>query len=307
MVRLDHPASLSRIPKPLALAIGVFDGVHLGHRAVLAQAHADAATWAGEAVAVTFDPHPAKILRPEAAPALLTSTEQKLNLMSGLGFAYALVIPFDRKMAGTTAEDFLELLTANRNLQEIVVGQGWRFGKGRTGTPELLRAVGVQHGFAAIEIPSVAVDGLPVSSTRIRRAIAAGDFAAAERCLGREYSVCGTVVEGRHDGQALGFPTANLSPANAQFPPDGVYAVRVILPGGIPHPAVANLGCRPTLETDGKRMLEVHIPGFSGNLYGSTLEVVFSRHLRNEKKFASRSDLIQQIQCDIQQAASLES
>lgn len=303
MVTLTRIEELSNAPGPLVLAIGVFDGAHLGHRAVLSRALEDAAALGGSAVAITFDPHPARILRPEAAPQLLTPTRHKLSLLASLGFRFALVMPFDRALAGTSARDFVEQLSnAHPALREIVVGQGWAFGKGRCGTVDLVQKIGVTRGFEAVEIPPVLVDGIPVSSTRIRRAVAAGDLEVARACLGRDFSIQGTVIEGQHRGRALGFPTANLRSTESQLPPGGVYAVRVFLPDGQWLPAVANLGLRPTMTSDGVRLLETHIPGFSGDLYGADIEVAFLQFLRGEKKFSSIEALADQITKDVELA-----
>lgn len=294
------------MPGPLALAIGVFDGVHLGHLAILQRTLAEARQCGGTPVVVTFHPHPTKILRPQAYSRLLTSTPHKLRIIGDLGFAHALVIPFDEAFAHTPAADFLEALGRGaRRLEAIVVGCGWRFGHRREGTVDLIRSVGGRMGFRALEIPAVHAGGGLVSSTRIREAIREGKFEEARLCLGRPYTILGTVVPGRRLGRKLGFPTANLSAHNEQFPPDGVYAGKALLPGQS-LPAVINIGFRPTISEELERNLEVHIPDFEADLYGRDMEVEFSHFLRPEQKFASVEQLAHQIAKDVEAVRRLE-
>lgn len=305
MNRLTSISGLGSLRGPLTLAIGVFDGVHLGHQAVLKRALTDAAKSCGKAVAITFNPHPAKILRPEAAPRLLTSTPHKLRLIKGLGYEHALVITFDAAMAATSATDFLHSLhTSCRKLAGIVVGCGWAFGKNREGTVDLIRQYGLQNGFEAVEIPAVQWEGENVSSTRIRKAVELGDFETARQCLGRPYAILGTVIKGRQLGRTLGFPTANLRAHNEQFPPDGVYAISTTIHGS-PYRGVANIGVRPTTESHGERALEVHLLNFNADLYNQEIEISFLSHLRNEIKFPSLADLKTQIARDIKTAGSI--
>jgi riboflavin kinase/FMN adenylyltransferase len=292
-------AELEKIQGPVTLAIGVFDGVHLGHQAVLNRARDDAAKMGGTPVAITFDPHPAKFLRPERAPRLLTSTPHKLRLFEKLGYQNALVIPFDAVTATTPAEEFLRSLhTACTALAGIVVGCGWMFGQGREGTVQLIRETGVRLHFDAVEIPSVLLDGEPVSSTRIRKAVESGDLPMAARCLGRPFEIMGTVVPGRQLGRTIGFPTANLRAHNEQFPPNGVYAVRAAFDNRT-LPGVANIGVRPTVESAGERLLEVHLFDLEEDIYGKDLEVTFVRFLRSEQKFSHMQALKTQIAEDL--------
>ena len=293
---------LASLPGPVVFAAGVFDGMHLGHQAVLRSALDSARSAGGTAVALTFDPHPSKILRPENASRLLTSTRHKLHLIGELGIPDVLVIPFDETFAAVEAEDFLRrLCSSSRNLVRICVGKGWRFGHARRGDAEMLRRLGPELGFETTEVEPVAIGGTMVSSTLIRQAVESGDLEAARRFLGREYSVLGTVIRGDGLGKTLGFPTANLAAHNEQFPPDGVYAVRV-LAGSQAVPGVANIGTRPTTKTNGEKLLEVHLIGFSGDLYGRDIETEFLRFLRPEKKFADLDALRAQIALDVQSA-----
>ncbi|MEI6070630.1 MAG: bifunctional riboflavin kinase/FAD synthetase [Verrucomicrobiae bacterium] len=301
----DSMDGLSSIPGPLALAAGVFDGMHHGHRAVLHAALDAARESGGSAAVLTFDPLPSKILRPDRAPHLLTSTPHKLALMRELGIRHVLVIAFDEKFAALEAEDFLRRLSAAAcSLRRICVGQGWKFGRAQRGDGTLLRALGPELGFETTEVSPVTIDGLPVSSTLIRQSVKSGDLDQAERLLGRRYSILGTVRHGEGLGRQLGFPTANLAAHNEQFPPDGVYAVRVRV-GAARFPGVANIGTRPTVTSDGERLLEVHLLDFSENLYGQDIEAEFVRFLRPEKKFSGLPSLRDQIARDAGSARAI--
>ena len=294
---------LASLPGPLVVAAGVFDGMHPGHKVVLQSALDAAGIAGGTAVALTFDPHPSKILRPQNAARLLTSTRHKLRLMEEFGMASVLVIPFDKGFASVEAEDFLrQLSSAARDLVRICVGTGWRFGRARRGDADLLRRLGPGLDFETTEVRPVQIDGVTVSSTLIRQFVESGDLESASRFLGRNYSVLGTVIPGDGLGGKLGFPTANLAAHNEQFPPDGVYAVRVHL-GGRVISGVANIGTRPTVKNSGERLLEVHLLDFSGDLYGQDIEAEFLRFLRPEKKFPDLDALRVQIALDVRAAA----
>jgi len=300
---LTSIADLASVPDPVFLAIGVFDGVHLGHKAVIERAASDAKAAGGTAVAVTFNPHPMRVLRPENAPRLITSTQHKTRLIKKLGATHLLVIPFDAAFAATTPEQFIQSLHgACKSLREICVGHQWSFGKDRTGNLEMLKILGDKLGFDEIGIPAVEIDGQVVSSTLIRSAVENGDLSTAARLLGREYTVLGTVVEGDHLGEKLGYPTANLSAHNEQFPPNGVYAVEAICREK-KYQGVVNIGIRPTLyEKDGRRLLEIHLFDFHENIYGEDIEVFFRRFNRKEQKFASLDELKAQIARDCEAA-----
>lgn len=305
METLGSIAELRRLPGPVSIAVGVFDGVHLGHRAVLRAALDSASGSSGVAVALTFDPHPSKILRPGQAARLLTSTRHKLALIGEMGFRHVLVVPFDQTFAAVPAEDFVRQLHGEcGDLRAICVGEGWRFGHGRAGDVGLLERLGTELGYSTVEVAPVRIGETVVSSTLIREAIASGDLNAAESYLGRRYAVLGTVIKGDGRGRQLGFPTANLSAHNEQFPSDGVYAVRVQV-GCRTLPGVANIGTRPTLYSQGERLLEVHLPGFSGDLYDQDLGVEFVTFLRGEQKFASLDDLRGQIAKDVVSALAV--
>ena len=289
------------------LAIGFFDGVHTGHHEVIRRAQAAAEVEGGTAVIATFDPHPIKVLRPESAPRLLTSTLHKSLILGQLGVSHLLIIPFDSTLAALTPEEFIGTLAAASNpLGSITVGYNWAFGKGRSGNLETLTALGKMLGFEVYGVAPVFVDDEPVSSTRVRLAVACGDFPAAARLLGRDYSVHGTIVQGRQLARKLGFPTANLALEAEQLPPIGVYAVKATV-AGKSLKGVANLGLRPTVEEDGsaKRQLEVHLFDHNGDLYGQGIEVRFIQRLRDEMKMNSLEALKAQIGIDADNARSV--
>jgi riboflavin kinase/FMN adenylyltransferase len=297
---------LARLPGPLFLAIGVFDGVHRGHQAVISTSADHAQMENGTPVVVTFDPHPMKVLRPEKAPHLLTATQHKIALIRELGVRHLLVIHFDKQFAATEPEDFVEQLARHsKPLREICVGHEWSFGKNRRGSLDLLKKLGARLGFSVVGIPPVTINGTVVSSTAIRQAIQAGDLAKAATMLGRDYTILGTVVRGDKLGKQIGFPTANLSAHSEQFPPNGVYLARAILDGTI-YPGVINLGYRPTVSSGTpQRVLEIHLLDFNRDIYGKELEVSFVRYLRPEKKFENMEALARQINLDVKQAREL--
>ncbi len=299
-------SELSKLRGPLFLAIGVFDGVHLGHQAVISTSAQHARAANGTPIVVTFDPHPEKVLRPKTAPHLLTATPHKIALIRDLGVAHLLIITFDKQFAATEPEEFVhELVEHSKSLREICVGHEWSFGKNRRGNLKLLNQFGARFDFGVVGIPPVTVNGELVSSTTIRKAVETGDLAKAAQMLGREYTVLGTVVSGDNRGKKIGFPTANLSAHNEQFPPNGVYFAEAKLEGVI-YPGVVNLGYRPTVDTrKSERILEIHLFDFDHDIYGKDLEVRFIRYLRPETKFESVEALVRQIGLDVKQARKL--
>jgi riboflavin kinase/FMN adenylyltransferase len=303
---LDAIDQLGAVPGPVYLAIGVFDGVHLGHRAVIRRALADAGRGGGSGVAVTFDPHPARILRPGAAPRLITSSPHKARLLADLGVRWLLVIPFNLEFAATPPETFIRSLhAACRPLREICVGHEWSFGRNRSGNLALLQRMGDELGFDEVGVPAFQVAGVVASSTLIREKIERGDLDEVARFLGRAYSILGTVIGGEQLGRQLGYSTANLSAHSEQFPPDGVWVVQARL-GHERFGGVANIGCRPTVSGgETKRLLEVHLFDFDRDIYGAELEVFFKRHLRPERKFAHTEELKAQIAADCAAARRL--
>ena len=307
MKTLHAISDLTALPGPVHLAIGFFDGVHTGHQEVIRRAQTAAAADGGAVVVATFDPHPMKFLRPGTAPRLLTSTLHKSLILGQLGVTHLLIIPFDSTLAALTPDQFIgTLAAAARPLGSITVGYNWAFGKDRGGNVDTLTALGKTLGFQVHGLPPVIVADEPVSSTRVRLAVERGDFPAAARLLGRDYSVHGTIVQGRQLARKLGFPTANLSLEAEQLPPIGVYAVKATV-AGKSLKGVANLGLRPTVEDDGsaKRQLEVHLFDHTADLYGEGIEVRFIQRLRDEMKMNSLEALKAQIALDAAQARSV--
>jgi riboflavin kinase/FMN adenylyltransferase len=303
---LHSISDLASLPGSLFLAIGVFDGVHRGHQAVISTSARHAHEADGTPVVVTFNPHPQKVLRPNDAPHLLTATQHKIGLIRSLGVAHLLIIEFNREFAATPPEDFVKQLGQHsKPLQEICVGHEWSFGRNRSGNLALLKKLGAELEFNVVGIPPVMVNGDVVSSTAIRNAIKQGDFEKAAGMLGRCYSIVGTVTGGDKLGKKLGFPTANLSAHSEQFPPDGVYLAEAWIEGVLYH-GVVNLGVRPTVARgEPQRTLEIHILDFARDIYGHEVEVRFLQYLRAEKKFPNVEALIRQIETDVQKARKL--
>jgi riboflavin kinase/FMN adenylyltransferase len=290
-----------------SVAIGTFDGVHLGHRAVLAEARAWADRLGGELVAVTFTPHPAEVVRPEAGPIpWITPPPARARQLRGLGVDRVEELRFDPALAAVPAEAFVtDTLVGRLGAGRVTVGEGFRFGAGGRGDVRVLAALGERSGFGVSVVAPVLVEGLPAASTRVRRAVAAGDLDLAARLLGRPFSVSGRVVEGDRRGRTLGFPTANLEwPQQVALPPDGVYAAWARLPSGAVHRAAASLGRRPTFG-GGPRRLEAHLIGFAGDLYGAELELWLWRRLRDEARFADADALAAAIADDVARCRAL--
>ena len=299
---LHQLADLQTLRGPVYLAIGIFDGVHRGHQALIEEAQADAKKTGGTAVVMTFEPHPMMFFQRSEPPLRLSNPRHKELLLERQGVTHLAVLPFEASRAGQTAGEFVaDLRTACRPLGGVVVGADWKFGKGRTGDVALLRQLG---GFEVDGIPAVMLDGEAISSTAIRLAVARGDLAVAEKALARPYAVFGPVVHGSGAGRKLGFPTANIDIAGYQLPPDGVYAANVRI-GDKVFNGIANLGIRPTISHDSKRVLEVHLFEFEGDLYDMDVEVEFLRFVRPEKKFGSVDELRAQIAKDIDSAKNL--
>ena len=296
-------AELAELPGPLFLAIGVFDGVHLGHQAVISTSARHATEAGGTPVVVTFDPHPVKVLRPDDAPHLITATRHKIALIRDLGVGHLLVLRFDETFAATAPEQFVAQLVGNsRPLREICVGHEWSFGKGRAGNLALLKQLGLTHNFNVVGVEAVTMNGEVVSSTAIRKAVAEGNLTKATQMLGREYTILGTVIAGEKLGRKLGFPTANLSAHSEQFPPNGVYVVEARRAGNLQR-GVANLGYRPTVSGErSERLLELHLFDLDRDIYGEELEVRFLHYLRPEQKFENVAALKAQIARDVEQA-----
>lgn len=289
-------------PEPV-VTIGNFDGVHLGHQALVAVSRERARAREGTAVVLTFDPHPARVLSPDRAPASLMTIAQKGEMLGALGADRVAVLPFTAELAGRKAGDFARVVLARAlGARVVVVGEPFRFGRGREGDVETLRALGRELGFELVAVPPVLVGGSPVSSSRVRAALESGDVEGAGELLGRGFFVDGHVVQGAARGRALGFPTANVSPDNEILPATGVYACWSQEGGrGARIPAVANVGRRPTFG-GGPLGLEVHLLDWSGDLYGRRLRVSFASRLRGERAFPTPEALVGQIESDVRDA-----
>ena len=302
MKTLHSLKEMRTISKPLHLALGVFDGVHLGHQAVIREA-VDAAKQAGGLVGVlTFDPHPIQVLAPKKAPRrILASIQHKEDLLADLGVDILIVISFTEEFAQQEADVFLsEMISYCPELKTLTMGEDWKFGRRRRGDVALLQRFGAEHGVEVKTAESIRLEGERVSSTRIRQAIRDGNLHAVDEMLGRAFSVWGTVIKGRKLGRTIGFPTANLRVYNEQLPPDGVWVVEVILEHNKIYRGAGNLGVRPTVEGEnGQRQLEVHLLDFSGDLYGCEMEVEFLGFVRGEVRFDSLDELKSQILKDV--------
>lgn len=287
-------------PGDLHVAIGVFDGLHMGHQTVVKRAIDAAKKRGGEAALLTFDPHPIRVITPTKAPkGLLTPLPHKARIAESLGLEVFAPLHFDRAMVDMLAEDFLGEITSG-SVKTIAVGEDWRFGHNREGDVHFLRERAGSHEFTLEAVPPVMWKGDRISSTRIRQALLDGNLANVKSMLGRPWSFFGTVREGDRIGRTLGFPTANLIPVDVQLPPRGVWTALVRC-GTWNWKAVANLGFRPTVEGTETR-LEVHILDDNPDLYGKELEVELRHFLRSEAKFASRSELQAAIADDVAKA-----
>lgn len=286
--------------KKVCLAIGFFDGVHLGHQQIIRQTVADARQHGALALAVTFDRHPNIVVAPRRVPPLIYSLPQKLRVIESLGMDVLLQIHFDEKFSRQTGEDFIRQLARDLgSIQSLCVGADFVFGHRRSGNVALLKTLGGELGFAVHGLAAVSLDGQMISSTRIREAIRAGDFDDASQMLGRPYAIAGRVVAGDRVGQQLGFPTANLDVAGLVLPPGGVYAGLTGVKNNLYRVAL-NMGLRPTVVSAAPQLrVEAHLLDFNGDLYGMELEVEIGSRLRDEKKFASAAELRAQIERDI--------
>ena len=308
MVVIQDAYSTSDLPQGGVAAIGNFDAIHSGHRAILEQVVKRAAELSAPPIVLTFDPHPAAILRPEMpVPVRLTTPEQKEKLLNELGIAVLLVVRFTPELARTPAEPFVRDFLATRlKLKGIYVGSGFRFGHGRQGNLALLQEMGRELGFTAEGFQEVLYRGERISTSRIRQAIGEGRVEEAREMLGRPYSVTGVIVRGDRMGQKLGWPTINLASENKLVPADGVYASRVFFPS---YPAtfdsVTNIGTRPTVYENYQRVVESHILDFKADVYKQRVELYFHRRLREERIFHTVMDLSAQIRRDVEATREL--
>ena len=271
------------------VAIGTFDGVHRGHREVIR----------GADTVLTFDPHPLSVIHPEATPKLISTFPVKRDLIEGLGVAELVVIPFDKGFSSQTAEEFVqEVLIDRLGAEQVAVGENFRFGRGAKGTPEFLAE---HRDFETRVVPLVEAAGETISSSHIRGLVAAGEVGTAAKFLGGPFLFEGEVVQGDKRGRELGMPTANLVPDDAYVVPGhGVYAA-----WAHGYPAAVNVGVRPTFQTGRGLLVEAHLVGFDGDIYGETLRIAFLERLRGEKRFESVDELVAQMNRDVEQAREI--
>ena len=282
------------------VAIGVFDGMHLGHQAILKKIAKRARENDGTAILLSFHPHPQKIISPGDAPPLLQTTPQRVEMLESMGIDVFIRIPFDRKLSLLTAGEFGENILKTVGTREIHVGDNFKFGRGRLGDFATLEKMGNEYGFTLFRTETQFFRGKRISSTRIRNAIRNGQVELAGRLLNRPYEIEGTVVRGAGKGSTIGYPTANLDSDNELVPPSGVYVTRVTTESG-KYQGATNIGFRPTIENnpDMGSSIETHILGFEENLYGQKIKVSFCTRLRDEKRFESIEILADYIQKDI--------
>jgi riboflavin kinase / FMN adenylyltransferase len=288
------------------VTVGSFDGVHLGHQAVLEEIARRAGAAGRASVLVTFEPHPLEVVNPQAAPPLLTTGPERREILAQTALDYVLFLRFDRRLAGLSPEEFVQGILLDRcAMRELVIGHDHGFGRGRSGDVETLRRLGKEHGFDVDVVGAVDFGDQHVSSSRIRRAIAGGDLTTAAGMLGRPYQVIARVGQGEQRGRLLGVPTINLTEIAPQklLPPDGVYAVRVEWRSGRAG-GMLNQGPKPTFE-DGRRSLEAHLFGFDGDLYGEWVRMEWVERLRDTERFASVEALQQQLQRDRSRALAV--
>ena len=282
------------------LAVGVFDGVHLGHQALIRGLVGGAQAAGATPVAATFDPLPAQVLAQDPPQSTLADAPERAALLGHAGARAVIVFTFDKAFSQQTAEAFIKRVTSAGDVQRIVVGPDFQFGHGREGAVPALRTLGERYGFAVTVVEPIALGGAVVSSTRIRQALREGDLDTAQALLGRPYSVTGTIVRGEQRGRSLGFPTINVAPPpDKLLPHDGIYATWVVL-GDTRHRAASSLGVRPTFG-GGPRKLEAYILDFNEEVYGQQATVAFVERLRDEIRFDSADDLAKQIAKDVQQ------
>jgi riboflavin kinase/FMN adenylyltransferase len=298
------PLGAAELPRGGIATIGNFDGVHRGHQRILRRVLARAREVGRPAIAITFEPHPLAVLRPDQAPPRLQTLRQKEEAIEALGIDTLLVIPFTRDFSLTEPEDFVrDFLSSRLGACEIFLGRHFAFGRGKRGDLALLSRLGREHGFEAAAVEEVDFEGQPISSTRIREAIRGGDVARAAQMLGRDYEMEGIVSKGEGVGRTIGYPTINLSPENELYPANGVYATRLATRSSPrAFEAVTNVGTRPTLYEDVARTIETHVMGFSADVYGERVRLLFVERLREERKFGSVEELTAQIGRDVERA-----
>lgn len=301
-MKIFHGTENANIARPTVLTLGVFDGLHLGHQAIMRQVVDRARSIGAVATALTFDPHPRAVLHPETAPPLLQTLDQRLANLEVLGIEQTLVIPFSKDFASQPADDFLSDIIHDRlHAREVYLGKGFAFGRDRGGNIGLLRSMSEKLGFVADEVDEVQLRGNRISSSAIRKLLADGRINLARRMLGRPYGVEGVIIRGNRRGHTIGFPTANLKPHNRVIPKYGVYATATLIDGTW-RKSITNIGVRPTFENDAEPSIETFVFDFDGDLYGDVLRVRFLHRIRDERKFNGIAELKAQIERDTNRA-----
>lgn len=306
-VKLVGNLDVLRSGRGIVLTVGVFDGVHLGHQHLLKTMLARASEAGAGSAVVTFDPHPQSVIAPGTQPPLLTTVEERVRLIRQVGVDVVGILRFTRRISRMSAEQFVDLLLGHFPLAELWMGPDSAFGYRRQGTPSVLSRIGEGKGFLVKVVSQKRDDGTAVSSTEIRNLLLRGDVVDAARLLGRLYALTGKVVTGFERGRDLGFPTANVvPPPGLLVPANGIYAVRVHVDlggnGGVEYNGVVNIGTRPTFDDGAGRSIEVHILDFVGNLYGERIRLEFVQRLRDEARFPSVQQLVEQIKHDVELA-----
>lgn len=299
---IRDPLRTTDLPRGGVLTIGNFDGVHLGHRRILEAVVSRSRQIERPSVAITFEPHPLAVLRPDRAPHPIQTLRQKEEAIEAIGIETLLVIPFTRDFSLTEPEDFVRGFLAERlQASELYIGQHFAFGRGKRGDLALMRRLGPECGFIATGVDEVVVNGDPVSSTRIREAIGRGEVAPASVMLGREYELDGIVSRGEKVGRKIGYPTINLAPENELHPGDGVYFTRIAIKSlGRSFDSVTNIGRRPTVYEDFATTIETYVLDFASDVYGEKVRLTFFDRVREERKFPSLMALTEQIGRDIE-------
>jgi riboflavin kinase/FMN adenylyltransferase len=298
MQRLTLAGGIPEKLRGSIVALGNFDGFHLGHQAVVGRAVSRAFHERRPVIVATFDPHPVRFFKPDVPPFRLTTLDQRERLFAHAGADAMLVFEFGAELASMDAEQFVaEVLGRQIGAAGVITGDDFSFGKGRRGDAALLAKVGAEYGIGAEAVPQVALDGERISSGRVREALVAGDTGTATHMLSRDYAIEGLVQRGDQRGRELGYPTANLSLSDYQRPKYGIYAVRVTLEDGSEHPGVASLGVRPTFDPP-RELLEAHLFGFNGDLYGRKIEVALHAFIREERRFEGVDALVAEMRND---------
>lgn len=301
-MKIFHGTENANILRPTVLTLGVFDGLHLGHQAIMKTVVERANIVEAVPTAITFDPHPRSVLHPENSPPLLQTLDQRLANFEVLGIKQAIVIRFTKEFANQDAEIFLrEIIHERLQAKEVYLGHGFAFGKNRGGNIELLKKMSEELGFYADEVNEVRLRNKRISSSKIRQLLKDGKVNIVRRMLGRPYGIEGAIIRGDQRGRTIGFPTANLKPKNRVIPKYGVYATAILIEG-VWRKGITNVGVRPTFENESEPSIETYVFDFEGDLYGDVLRVRFLHRIRDERKFSGIDELKTQIQKDTKTA-----